>query len=66
MMRLLHTVLASFAFLVLSGAPGFAQHAGHEQDKPNPRASRNPRPVKPSIIRNISTRLRSYRLSFRR
>ena len=42
MMRLLHTVLASFAFLVLSGAPGFAQHAGHEQDKPKPTGEQKP------------------------
>ena len=29
MTRLLHTVVSSFALLVLSGVPGFAQHAGH-------------------------------------
>lgn len=42
MTRLLDTVLASFAFLVLSGAPGFAQHAGHEQDKPKPTGEQKP------------------------
>lgn len=42
MTRLLHTVLASFALLVLSGAPSFAQHAGHEQDKPKPTGEQKP------------------------
>ena len=42
MTRLLHSVLASFAFLVLTGASGFAQHAGHEQDKPKPAAEQKP------------------------
>ena len=42
MTRLLHTVLASFALLVLGGAPGFAQHAGHEQEKPKPTGDQKP------------------------
>ena len=65
MTRLLHTVLASFAFLVLSGAPGFAQHAGHEQDKPKQTGEQKPASGQ-AVDHNISTRLRSYRRSFRR
>jgi copper resistance protein B len=42
MTRLCHAVLASFAVLVLTSAPGFAQHEGHGQDTPRPAVEQKP------------------------